>query len=364
MDVVARVLAACAGTVLAFAVVASAVRTVVVPRAEPSMLTRGVFNAVHWAFDLRVRRASWKRADRVMARYAPTALLVLPAAWMALVLLAFVPIYWAAGVPFWNDAFTYSGSSLLTLGFAFRDESEVIFPQFAQATVGLGLVALLISFLPSMYGQFSRRELLVAQLETRAGRPPTPVELLLRAQRIGWLEHLDDLWVRWERWFIEIEEAHTSFSALNYFRSPQPGRSWITAAGCVLDTAALRASTLHLPRSYHAELCIRSGYLALRRICDVFDIVYEADPTPDGPVSITREEFLQVYERLGSEGVPVVPDRERAWRAFAGWRVNYDTPLLALCSLTRAPIAPWSSDRAPTSMRLPTRPGRAHRSRR
>jgi hypothetical protein len=32
---------------------------------------------------------------------------------------------------------------------------------------------------------------------------------------------------------------------------------------------------------------------------------------------------------------------------FAGWRVNYDTVLLALCALTMAPDAPWSSDRAP-----------------
>jgi hypothetical protein len=36
-----------------------------------------------------------------------------------------------------------------------------------------------------------------------------------------------------------------------------------------------------------------------------------------------------------------------AWRDLAGWRVNYDTVLLALCSITMAPPAPWSSDRAP-----------------
>ena len=43
------------------------------------------------------------------------------------------------------------------------------------------------------------------------------------------------------------------------------------------------------------------------------------------------------------------PDRERAWRDFAGWRVNYDRVLLALCSLVMAPPAPWSSDRSPRS---------------
>lgn len=46
------------------------------------------------------------------------------------------------------------------------------------------------------------------------------------------------------------------------------------------------------------------------------------------------------------EGVPIKADRERAWRDFAGWRVNYDTVLLALANLTSAPPAMWSSDRS------------------
>ena len=38
-------------------------------------------------------------------------------------------------------------------------------------------------------------------------------------------------------------------------------------------------------------------------------------------------------------------DRDECWRNFAGWRVNYDTPLVALAGLTDAPAVPWSSDR-------------------
>jgi hypothetical protein len=41
------------------------------------------------------------------------------------------------------------------------------------------------------------------------------------------------------------------------------------------------------------------------------------------------------------------PDRDAAWAAFAGWRVNYDSVLLALATLVMAPYAPWSSDRSP-----------------
>jgi len=50
-------------------------------------------------------------------------------------------------------------------------------------------------------------------------------------------------------------------------------------------------------------------------------------------------------------------DRDQAWLDFAGWRVNYDTVLLALAELTMAPYAPWSSDRS-----TPThRPSRVRR---
>ena len=50
--------------------------------------------------------------------------------------------------------------------------------------------------------------------------------------------------------------------------------------------------------------------------------------------------------RLEEVGIPIKSDRDQAWRDFAGWRVNYDTPLLSLAELTVAPYAPWTSDRS------------------
>ena len=41
--------------------------------------------------------------------------------------------------------------------------------RFAEAAIGLGLLALLIAYLPTIYGTFSRREVLVAQTWRRAG---------------------------------------------------------------------------------------------------------------------------------------------------------------------------------------------------
>jgi hypothetical protein len=345
LEVAARTAAFLAGAAVVIATLASAVKTVIVPRAEPSMLARWVFVSLRRPFDWRIKRApTWEDADRIMARFAPFALILLPGVWIAIVLVGFVPIYWAVGLDVPREAFEQSGSSLLTLGSVFDPRGPAVAISFIEATLGLGLVALLISFLPTIYQQFSRREVLVSQLDTRAGTPPTPVNLFRRATRIGW--DVDDLWLDWERWFAEVEESHTSYLALSFFRSPHHGRSWVTAAGAVLDSASLRASTLDMPPSWQAELSIRAGYLCLRRIAGSYDIPFEPDPAPTDPISITRDEFDQVVDQLEAEGVPVKADRDQAWRDYAGWRVNYDTPLLALCGLVMAPYAPWSSDRS------------------
>ena len=119
-----------------------------------------------------------------------------------------------------------------------------------------------------------------------------------------------------------------------------------------------------MPRAPAAELCIRSGYLALRTIGDFYGIPYERDPSPDDPISVTRDEFDDVYDRLAEAGVPLRADREQAWRDFAGWRVNYDSALIIMAGFVRAPHAPWVSDRSPAGSHRPpiTRPGRKRRS--
>ena len=146
----------------------------------------------------------------------------------------------------------------------------------------------------------------------------------MRYHRIAWIDRLPELWAAWEQWFAELGETHTSLAVLTFFRSPSPHRSWVTAAGAVLDGASLAQSTLSIPWSPQAGVCIRSGYLALREIADYFEIPYDPDPEPGTPISIARQEFDAAYEEMASEGVPVRPDRERCWRDFAGWRVNYD----------------------------------------
>lgn len=325
----------------------SAIETFVVPRSAKDPVTRFVFHRVLGIFIFLTRNAkSYPERDRVMAFVAPVGLLALPPVWILMVILGYTGMFWAIGYGEWDKALEVSGSSVLTLGFVAVDDIPEYLLAFSAALLGLMLIAILIAYLPTIYSAFQRREQMVNLLEVRAGSPPTMWEMMARYHRIHGLDRLTELWREWERWFVDVEESHTSIFAVIFFRSQQPDRSWITAAGAVLDAASFARSTLDIPRDPQADLCIRAGYLALRRICDFFRVPYTPAPKPDDPISIARIEFDRVCEDLAAQGVPLKNDREQAWRDFAGWRVNYDVPLLALCALTMAPYAPWSSDRS------------------
>jgi hypothetical protein len=355
VDFIVKLFVLAVGVYVVWATVTSAIKTFVLPRSANVWLTRQVFRRIGDLFQFRALKAnSYEDRDRLMAMFAPTALIMLPAVWMVCVDLGYTLLYWALGIEDLLEAFRMSGSSLLTLGVVAPPSALLSVIAYSEAILGLILIALLIGYLPTMYSTFSRRELLVSMLEVRAGSPPSAVEMLKRAHRIRGITYLDELWEQWEVWFAELGETHTSLGALVFFRSPTPSRSWVTAAGAVLDTAALMASTLDVPRDPRRDLCLRAGYLALRQIADFFRIPHNANPKPDDPISIARDEFDAAYDDLKEAGVPLKADRDQCWRDFAGWRVNYDRVLLAIAMLTIAPYAPWSSDRGMPDMR----PGR------
>jgi len=347
-----RIAAFAFGIVIVGGTVLSAVRTVILPGATQSWMARAVFGVMRipfWA--LAGPQHPYERRDRVLALYGPIGLIALPAVWLLSVLSGFMLMFWALDSSSLGAAFHLSGSSLTTLGFAPADDIPERVLAFMEAGLGLTLVALMITFLPAIYTAFARREVQVGQLEVRAGSPPSAVVFLERYHAIGALDNLDTTFQRWERWFAQIEESHLTYPALVFFRSPQPERSWVPAAGTMLDAASLVAACLPRRSIGSAGLCIRAGYLALRRIADFFGIEFDSDPAPDDPISISREEFDEVWERLRAVDFPLKDDQDQAWRDFAGWRVNYDTVLLALAEITVAAYAPWTSDRSVPSGR-------------
>lgn len=347
LEIVLRVVAFVAGAVLVLGTFLSAVKTVVVPRATSLRITRGVFMATRALFDrIAHDNRSFADRDRLLAVYSPLSFVLLPLTWVTLTIIGFTGIQWGLTGGLIRDSFLVSGSSMLTLGVLFRRTLPAATFSYAEAAIGLILVALLISYLPTIYASFSRREMLVGMLESRAGLPPSPYEMLVRFNRIGALGTIDeDLFLRWEEWFVEVEESHTSFAGIVFFRSPHPERSWITAAGCVLDTAAIYLSVVDSPWSPRAALCLRSGFLCLRRIAVYFGLPVDIDPAPDDPISVTRREFDLMLFELDAAGIPLKPNRDQAWTDFQGWRVNYDKALVGIAHMVIAPDGRWSTDR-------------------
>jgi hypothetical protein len=334
------------GLVVTALVLASAMKTVILPRGVSVRLGRYVFIGLRLFFKLIIRSStSYETRDRRLAPYAPLALMLLLVTWLVGVMVGFAAMFWALGIHPARAAFTMSGSSIVTLGFSVPHDLPTTVLAVSEAAVGLLLVALLLTFLPTIYGAFQARELKVAQLEARAGSPPTGATMLIRLHTIGDLAYRRQIWTEWQEWFVAVEQTHTMYPSLPFFRSPQPDQSWITAAGAVLDGASLAASCLDLPRDAEAELTIRAGYLALRRIATLYRLPFDANPSPDDAVAVTQPEFDEVYDQMAAAGLPLRTDREQCWRDFAGWRVNYDEVLIRIATLTEAPVAPWSSDR-------------------
>ena len=329
----------------------SEMKAIVLPRSAPDLPTGIVFVNMRRLFNLLMLWAkTYAQKDQIMAYYGPVTVLIMVPTWIFMVLMGYTAMFWSVGTAAWGldswyKAFRLSGSSLFTLGVEPLQGSFETILGFSESAIGLMLVALMISYLPTMYAAFSRRESAVTLLEVRAGSPPSPFEMLQRYYRLHGLTALSEQWLFWESWFADVEESHTSLPALVFFRSPQPEHSWVTAAGTIMDSAALTLSAVDIPPDPQASLCIRAGFLALRRISDFFDIAYNPNPSQDDPISIRRDEFDAVIQQLTAAGLPMKSDMEQAWKDYRGWRANYDTVLLALAALTMAPTAAWSSDR-------------------
>ncbi len=336
------------GASMVFGTLLSAIRSTILPRGVRSLIAGVVFSATRVVFRLRAGRSpTYERRDRVMAMYGPVALLLLLSTWYLLLVAGFTALYLGVGLNNLKTAFKLSGSAVFTLGTTTSPKLVPSALTYTEAGLGLLVLTLLITYLPTMYSVFASREAAVAQLQVRAGSPPAAWTLLIRYYRIGLTGRLTELWQQWEGWFAALEESHTSFPILGFFRSPQPDQSWVTAAGTVLDAASLWASTVEHPNDPDAQLCIRAGFVALRRLADFFNVPYDPEPSPDDPITISRPEFDEACDKLAAAELPLNADRDAAWQSFKGWRVNYDAVLLNLARMVEAPIAPWTSDRSP-----------------
>src|SRR6266545_4578318 len=130
-----------AGVALVLWTLASAVRTIVLPRASAVVLTRVHFRTLRRLFDVIAPDTQpFERRDRILAAYAPAALVLLPATWVVLILSGFTAVFWGAGIDPLPEAFAVSGSSLFTLEFDRPQGTMRVALSFVEAGLGLGLV--------------------------------------------------------------------------------------------------------------------------------------------------------------------------------------------------------------------------------
>jgi hypothetical protein len=338
------------GVMLVLWTISQALRSFVLPRRDRTILTHNIFRFVQAILSLLFRSTSpYEKKDRVLAMVSPIAMFVLPMVWLALITLGYAAMYWALRPSLgFYESLVLSGSSLLTLGFAFQNSLPMLLLAFTQAAIGMMLVALLVGFLPTLYSAIAERERMVMDLGAYAGSPPEPIELIRWMHVSGLLADIEKLapfWLDWRAWFLQTEEHHTSLAAMNYFRSSRPNQHWVTTAGAVLDTLSIVASSIDVPGATTWVGVLMVGTMSLRSISDYWDIPYDPDPKPSDPIGVKREEFLGLLQELEAFGVPIHSDHEECWNHFSGWRVNYDAVMLGLAKATTAPYGFWSSDR-------------------
>jgi hypothetical protein len=357
--VVLHVLSLIFGAVVVLAILGSALKTVVLPQEGMPRLSQAVFAVV---YRLLVHPSPTReRSIRLRALYAPVALVSLPLVWMLLMVLAFSFIFWGTGSLSVQRAFEISGSSLTTLGFAEPNSTTRIWLAFVEATIGLGLVALLISYLPTIYSAYNAREKGVVRLRPISGAPPRAVDLLENLQRIGGLDSAE-FWRNQADWILDMQQTHTAFPILTYFPETRRDHSWVASIGALLDASALvlSASETRAGDSFEdiekgPTMVLVYGMPGFVRVAQAASLPLDepagfaeltarfSEPAP--PITISRAEYDEAMAQL-SPIISVPPERqEEGWRRFAWVRSSYEPSLRALAGLTVASPAPWTTDR-------------------
>ena len=329
-----------AGLLFCLGAVVDAFQTIILPRRPTGRfrITRLFYLAtwVPWAALAR-RIRNRKLRETMYSTYGPGSLLFLLMLWALLLVTGFGLLLFALGTPF-ADAMAapsalgrlrtdlyVSGTTLFTLGLGDVAPRSLAARALivCESGTGLGFVALVIGYVPVLYGAFSRREVSVALLDARAGSPPTSVELLRRHSFAGGQEAMVVLLIEWERWSAELLETHVSYPILCYYRSQHDNQSWLSALTAVLDSCVLLISVAPGAASRQAQLTFAMARHALVDLGHVFQLEKQeakwrahkgADRLPPANFELLCGAMKEMGMRLC--GDPDAPARLHALRAL------------------------------------------------
>jgi hypothetical protein len=308
------------------------IATVVVPRPTPGWFRIGRYVVRGSWRVLRVIRdgGGGRSYDTLLGLFAPAAAVALLAMWLVTLIVGYGLILFALRDelrPIPTDLGTtvyFAASSLLTIGFgdivAVDTPARIIVT--TAAVGGLGAVALVVTFLFSLYGSYQRREVKVVILQAAAGAPPSAVAHLETYAQLDLVGHLTELFRDWEGWAVEVLDSHVAYPLLGFFRSSHDNLSWISALGTVLDTASLVLTTIDgVPRG-EAKLFKRVG---THLVEDIFNLGFRTGM----PQGLDRSDFDAACDRLEEAGYTLEP-RDQAWPAFEAARAKYAERLEAM----------------------------------
>ncbi|MFC3572025.1 hypothetical protein ACFOZ0_01710 [Streptomyces yaanensis] len=343
------------GAVLLGAVLASILRTLVVPRGLYSGLVYRLWWTLRRVLRLAAFRGGYQAIDRAQTWLGSLILMGMLATWLGGAFVGYGLLLHALSSLSWGNSFREAGSSLFTLGFASGQRPRLSAVDFLAATTGPVVIALQIAYLPTLYAAYSRRELEVTLLQSRAGEPAWGPEILARQWLVDTETALPELYRAWERLAADIGESHSTYPVLTAFRSPGPYRNWLVGLLAVMDAAAMQLALAPRAAPPEARLVIRAGFTALRDIARSQRFSVDTDPAPDSPIQLTFPEFDSAVAMVVAAGFPAQRTAREAWPHFHGWRVNYEAAAYELCRRSDAVPALWSGPRDFVATPIPPR---------
>jgi Ion channel len=308
------------------------------------------YTATPWLAVAR-RIKSAKRREGFLGIFGPLSVLVLFGVWAGGLILSFGMVQWAeawmTGDPGTVQSFRtqlyLSGTSFFTLGLGDVTPHTPFgrFVTVVEAGMGFGFLAVVISYLPVLYGAFSRREANISLLDARAGSPPTAAELLRRHAQRQSLEVLNDYLRAWEAWAAELMESHLSYPVLCYFRSQHNNQSWVSALATILDTCALLIAHTEGALRWQAELTFAICRHALVDLAQAMAIPPRL-VTQDRFEATTLDEVRQI---LGDCGAPLCQGRS-AEQKLEQLRSMYEPYLFGFAERLLMSLPAWSPSKA------------------
>jgi hypothetical protein len=339
------------GALLILMVLWEAFETIVYPRrvSRRFRLTRLFYRATWllWRLVAHLRPAG-ERRESFLSVYGPVSLLALLLLWAVLMVLGFALLHWGGGsqlvaprgvTGFPADLY-YSGATLFTLTLGDMTPASKLGRVFTvlEAGTGIGLLAMVIGYLPSLSQAFTRRETNVTSLDARAGSPPSAGELLLRHKGPDGEEALVQQLGFWEHWAAELMETHVSFPVLAYYRSQHEGQSWVAALTMILDVCALILAGIEPGPTRPA----RTAFAMARHAAIDLTNAFRLKTRPFEPDRLPAVDLARLRQALGAAdaSLPTVPEVEAK---LARLRQTYEPWVSALADFLAMPLPTWVS---------------------